>query len=123
MVKKNKSMTTPKINSYQFGRIVIDNQVYSQDVIILPDGMLSSWRRNQGHSLSVDDLTVALAASLDVLVIGQGTISRMLVPMETRLALEAAGMELIVTSTENACQVYNDLREQKRVSAALHLTC
>ena len=116
-------MAAPKINTYEFGRIVIDEQEYSRDVIILPEGVLSNWWRKEGHSLSIEDLPAVLAASPEVLVIGQGADNRMLAPMETRLALEAAGMELIVTSTENACKVYNDLREQKRVSAALHLTC
>ena len=116
-------MAAPKINTYEFGRIVIDEQEYSRDVIILPEGVLSKWWRKEGHSLSIEDLPAVLAASPEVLVIGQGADNRMLVPMETRLALEAAGMELITAPTDEACQTYNTLREQQRVVAALHLTC
>jgi hypothetical protein len=116
-------MAKPRIESYQFGRIVIDAQAYSRDVIILPVGVVSNWRRIQGHSLSVDDLAAVLEISPEVLVIGQGAVSRMSVPIETSQVLEAAGMELFTAPTEEACQIYNTLREQKRVAAALHLTC
>jgi hypothetical protein len=44
-------MIPPKIDSYKFGRIVIDGQAYSRDVIILPDRVIRDWWRDSGHIL------------------------------------------------------------------------
>jgi hypothetical protein len=34
----------PKIDSYEFGRIVIDGREYRADVIILPERVVADWR-------------------------------------------------------------------------------
>jgi hypothetical protein len=47
----------------------------------------------------------------------------MQVASETKRALEASGVELVAQPTEEACQTYNRLREQRSVAAALHLAC
>ncbi len=116
-------MTPPKVDSYRFGRIVIDGQSYTSDVIILPNRVIPKWWRKEGHSLHVDDLKVVFEAAPQVLVIGQGAVSRMVIPDDTRQALEAAGMEVIALPTQEAIQTYNSLSQQRTVAAALHLTC
>jgi len=37
------------IDSYQFGRIVIDGVGYGSDLIILGDGVQENWRRVRGQ--------------------------------------------------------------------------
>jgi len=113
----------PQIEDYRFGHIVIDGQSYSNDVIIFPDRVMSNWWRDQGHSLSVDDLDKVLAASPQVLIIGKGANGRMSVPAGTRNRVEEQGIEVIIHKTEKACQVYNQISEEKEAVAALHLTC
>lgn len=116
-------MGTPNIDSYRFGRIVIDSQPYNQDVIILPDRVIPNWWRREGHSLYAADLEDVLAAEPDLLVVGQGTYGRMGVSDEVRQTLEQAGIELVAEPTKQACETYNQLRDRKAVAAALHLTC
>jgi hypothetical protein len=116
-------MSTPKIDSYRFGRIVIDDKPHTKDLIILPEGVREGWWRKDGHTLLPDDLTELLAARPDLLVVGQGAYRRMSVTDQVRQALEQAGIELIAQSTKQACETYNRLREQRVVAAALHLTC
>lgn len=116
-------MSAPRIDSYRFGHIVIDGQAYDQDVIILPDRVLGGWWRREGHVLHPDDLHAVFKAIPELVVVGQGAYGRMAVPPETRQALQAAGIELVAASTEEACRTYNQLREQRVVAAALHLTC
>ncbi|MGB7115117.1 MAG: MTH938/NDUFAF3 family protein [Anaerolineales bacterium] len=116
-------MIPPKIDSYRFGRIVIDGQAYSRDVIILPDRVIRDWWRGSGHILHPDDLLLVFEASPEVLVVGQGSVSRMQVLDETKQALEEAGIELISLPTKEACQKYNEVRTQYDAAAALHLTC
>ena len=63
--------TPPRIDSYEFGRIVIDGQEYTSDVIILPEGVRGNWWRQEGHVLKPGDLSTVLAAGPKALVIGQ----------------------------------------------------
>ncbi|MCJ7660536.1 MAG: MTH938/NDUFAF3 family protein, partial [Anaerolineales bacterium] len=86
-------MIPPKIDSYRFGRIVIDGQAYNQDVIVLPDQVIRDWWRGSGHVLNPNDLRYVIEASPEVLVVGQGSVSRMQVLDETKQALEEAGIE------------------------------
>ena len=76
--------TTPKIESYRFGQIVIDGRTYHKDVIITPRGILPNWWRAQGHSLSIADLAAVLENPPQVLVIGQGAFGRMRPAEHTR---------------------------------------
>ena len=61
-----------KIDSYSFGRIVINGKTYTSDVIIYPDRVHAPWWRKDGHLLQLADLAEALQAKPDVLVIGTG---------------------------------------------------
>ena len=65
----------------------------------------------------------AALPGLEVLVIGQGTSSRMMVDAAVRRALEKAGLEVIALDSATACQRYNALRKTRKTAAALHLTC
>lgn len=116
-------MATPKVEAYRFGHAVIDGQAHGQDVIILPDRVIGGWWRKEGHALHPDDLQVVIKAAPAVLVVGQGTFSRMKVPRATRRALQAAGIELVALPTQEAVEVYNATRDERPVAAALHLTC
>jgi hypothetical protein len=126
-------MRVPEIKSYRFGCIVIDGETHTKDVIILPDRVIGNWWRQEGHSLHPGDLAdivdlcgsaVAVSAIRpQVLIIGQGAYGRMRVTSEAQEALQAAGIELIIQPTKEACQTYNRLRERRMVAAALHLTC
>jgi hypothetical protein len=113
-----------EIESYSFGRITIDGQTYSKDVIILPDRVWDGWWREEGHALSVADLDVALEANPDLLVVGSGSFGLMKVSPETRAEVNARGIELHVAKTKKATQLYNTFaRRGARVVAALHLSC
>lgn len=116
-------MSTPRIDSYSFGRVVIDGQAHVRDVIILPDHVLRGWWRQEGHVLQPDDLKPVFNVAPETLIVGQGASSRMQVAAKTRQALQAAGIELVAHSSAEACRLYNTLREKRAVVAALHLTC
>ena len=116
-------MATPLIESYTFGRIVVDGRRYLRDLIIYPDRVDDGWQREEGHSLSPADLAGVFEARPEVLVVGQGTFRRMDVPAHTVEALRDAGIEVIVEATRTACRTYNRLRPARLVVAALHLSC
>ena len=116
-------MPAPQIESYRFGRIVIDGQAHGKDVIILPDRVVGGWWRKEGHGLHAADLEAVFEAAPEILVVGQGTLSRMQVTEEAAQALMATGIELIALPTKEAVETYNAMREERAVAAALHLTC
>ncbi|MEE8402920.1 MAG: MTH938/NDUFAF3 family protein [Candidatus Hydrothermarchaeaceae archaeon] len=109
------------IESYDFGRIVIDGRTYTRDVLIFPDRVLGSWWRKEGHSLSVEDLKEVLEFGPKTLVIGTGRSGPLKVKDETRERLESEGIEVIVESTGKACDVLNSLGPN--AAGAFHLTC
>ena len=62
----------PRIERYSFGEVVIDGQSYREDVIILPDRVISSWWRKEGHSLDPDDLVEVLQLKPETFIMGCG---------------------------------------------------
>ena len=49
-----------KIDEYSFGRIVVDGEELTADVILLPGRIVPWWRRRDGHALVLDDLREVL---------------------------------------------------------------
>lgn len=113
----------PRVEKYGFGSVTIDGEEYSRDVVILPDGVLPDWRRRSGHRLVPEDLECVVKADVHMLVVGTGSFGAMRVPESTLSFLKSGGTETIVLKTDEACGVYNELKEKRRVAAALHLTC
>lgn len=111
------------IEHYSFGRITIDGKTYTSDVIIYPDKINASWWRKAGHNLEVVDLIDVISAKPEVLVIGTGATGLMKVPKETISHLESKSIEVHVTRTEKAVELFNKFQKDKKVIAALHLTC
>lgn len=112
------------IDSYQFGKIVVDGQVYTSDLIMVGDTVHANWWRKQGHSLAVEDLETVIAAKPAILVVGCGASGMMQVPEQTRQVLEADEIGVEALNTDKAVERFNELTAQgASVAAALHLTC
>jgi len=111
------------IESYDFGRIVIDGRKFDRDVVIFPDRIDGNWWRKEGHTLSVGDVREIVEAKPEVLVVGTGYSGQMKIHPQTERYLSSSGIELITAKTEEACKTYNNLSKSKRIIAALHLTC
>ena len=116
-------MTQPKIDTFRFGRVVIDGNAYSKDVMILPEGVKANWRRKEGHNLQAEDLDWVMAAQPEILLVGKGTVNRMQVSEEAIKICEGAGIEMIALSSSEACDRYNEIRMDRKTALALHLTC
>ncbi len=112
-----------KIDSYAFGRIVINGKTYTSDVIIYPNRVDATWWRKEGHFFQLIDVEDALQERPEVFVIGTGYAGIMRVPRETIDRIEAQGIEVKVERTSNAVRVYNDFQGTRTVIAALHITC
>jgi hypothetical protein len=113
-----------RIESYAFGKIVIDGRTYRNDVILHPDYVEGDWWRKQGHQLCVEDIQKAIErGEPDVLVVGEGKYGFMKVLPETEEYLKSMGIRLIAESTDDACETFNQLSGKEKVVGAFHLTC
>jgi hypothetical protein len=45
-----------RIDRYEFGRIVVNGNEHTSDLIILPDCVVGNWWRRDGHALVTEDL-------------------------------------------------------------------
>ncbi len=112
------------IDSYQFGKIVIDGAGYSSDCVILDDSVQANWWRKQGHLLAVEDLQLVIETKPSILVVGCGASGMMKISEDTQQVLQQQNIELIALDTNDAVARFNELAEKgENVAAALHLTC
>jgi hypothetical protein len=111
------------IDSYQFGEIVINGKKYSSDVIIFSDKVIDNWWRKTGHELCPEDIAEISKEKPEVLIVGCGASGMMKVLPELEKMAKNQGIELIVETTDKACDTYNRLSHSQRLVAALHLTC
>ncbi len=112
-----------RIEHYEFGKIVIDRQTYSKDLLITPEGIIEKWWRKEGHGLYPEDLTKVMHLNPKTLIIGTGSPGRLKVPDATREWLDSLGVVLIEIPTSEACAHYNQIDDPEGVVAGLHLTC
>ena len=116
-------MEPPQVESYRFGRIVIDGQVYAGDLLLLPSGVLPGWHRGRGHALGPGDLAAVRDAKPNLLIVGSGAYGRMQVTRQVHDFCAKQGITLLVLETGAACREYNLQRANQHTAAALHLTC
>ena len=112
------------IDSYQFGKIVIDGTAYSSDCLIIGGSVRPNWWRKQGHLLTPEDLQPVIAAWPKFLIVGCGASGMMKVSEDIDKLLQEHSIELFSANTNEAVTRFNELTEKgENVAAALHLTC
>lgn len=111
-----------KINSYEFGKIEVNNKKYTNDVIIFPDKIKSDWWRDEGHVFSIKCLKEALDYKPNILILGIGHDGMVKVEDEIKEYCNKQNIKLIIENTSKAVEIFNKYTN-KKVVAALHLTC
>jgi len=111
------------IDSYSFGRMEVNHQMFTSDLIIFPDRVVSSWWRKTGHSLCLEDVEEVFLEDPAVIVIGTGFSGLMKVEEEVKNKAHSKGIDLILGITEKAVQVFNEIHLEKKTIGAFHLTC
>lgn len=112
------------IQSYFFGRITINDQKYSSDVLLFNEQVVPHWQRKIGHSLEFDDLNLLLEHHPEIIIIGTGQFGILKVPLQLKEQLKQKNITLIAQRTGKAIKTFNQLtNEGKHIVAGLHLTC
>ena len=114
-----------RISDYEFGRVTVDGQEHTRDVIVLPDRVIGDWWRRDGHLLVIDDLAEAADELPEHLVVGCGANGRLHPDPSVVEALARRGVEMEALPTAAAVERYGELARENpaAVAAALHLTC
>jgi hypothetical protein len=110
------------IESYEFGRIIIDGKEYLNDLIIFPDHLQTKWWRDEGHMLQMKDLEEVFALHPKILIIGTGHSGVMKIDSEVKEFCRENDIRLIEMPTGRAIQEYNRMAGPG-VIGAFHLTC
>ncbi len=107
------------IHAYDKGVLVIGEQRFRQNLLLLPDRIIPDWRPASFDDLQSDDFIQLQALNPDLVLLGTGEIQRF-PPPALYSNLIGAGIGLEVMTTPAACRTYNILvGEGRRVAAAL----
>jgi hypothetical protein len=112
----------PRLEDYSFGRLVVDGEEQTRDLIVLPDRVHTNWWRREGHSLAMDDFSEVDGELPEKLIISTGSHGRLRPPRAVIEELERRGIDVEVLLTGDAVRRYGEL-DERRTAAALHLTC
>lgn len=114
----------PRIDSYDFGEIVIDGEHIDSDIVILKDRVIKNWRRLEGHRVQIADVRDYLLEDADTIIIGTGYYGVVRVDADVVDEFAKRGKKVVVTRTSDAVARYNELVSRGvKVIAFLHLTC
>jgi len=111
------------IDSYEFGKMVINGEKYTADLILYPDRIDSTWWRKSGHELRLEDVKSVVKEKPDTVIVGTGFNAVLKVLPETEDYILSKGIKLIVEDTKKAVKTYNELFPKEKVIALFHLTC
>ena len=111
-----------RIEGYSFGRVLVDGEEHTKDVIVLPNRVVGEWWRRDGHSLVIEDLEDVLDELPERLILGTGAYGRMRPDPSALEQLRAREIEVESLPTPDAVERFGQL-DQARTAAALHLTC
>jgi hypothetical protein len=70
-------MIMPRLEGYCFGRLVVNGEVLTRDVIVLPERVVTNWWLTDGHRLVLDDLQDVREGLPEHFVIGTGSYGRL----------------------------------------------
>ena len=111
-----------RLEDYSFGRIVVDGEEHTRDLIVLPNRVVPNWWRRDGHSLAMEDLEDVEDELPERLILGCGAHGQLRPDPAVIAALERRGIEVEALHTADAVDRYGK-SDERRTAAALHLTC
>ena len=113
-----------RIESYQFGKMVIDGIQYAHDVIIHKNEVQADWWRERSHNLTLADFPCLQDEKPDVLIIGTGKFGLMKIHKDVSDYCTENRIELIQKETSHAAAIFNDVQDSgKHIIGLFHLTC
>jgi len=117
----------PKVDSFEFGSIVVDGKRYGHDIFVFANGTVKPrkggfWKFGS-HVVKKGEIDELLKTNPDVILLGTGTSGRVRLAPAGELALKKAGVECVVLRSLEASERLNELLDNgKQVAALIHVT-
>ncbi|MEX0606953.1 MAG: Mth938-like domain-containing protein [Halofilum sp. (in: g-proteobacteria)] len=110
-----------RIRAYDEGSVTVNQDVYTSDLIVMPEAIVTEWANAPVAELTPDHLAVIAPYEPEIVLLGTGRRQRF--PSAQLMAdLARKGIGLEAMDTAAACRTYNVLMsEDRRVAAALLL--
>lgn len=107
------------ITAYGTDYVAVNQEQYSENLIVLPESMLQNWTSSSVATLTEADMEILVSLGTEIILLGTG--SKLRFPSGTLLRPFAnAKIGLDVMDLQAACRTYNILAaEGRKVAAAL----
>jgi len=117
-----------KIDSFNFGFIVVDEKQYSRDIVILPDGSVKERHPGKGrlgsHSITRTEIESLVAEQPEVILIGIGVQGMARLARDAEFYLLEPDLNVTLLPSPQAVKKYNQCVEDgEKVAALIHITC
>jgi len=112
------------IESYQFGEIKIDGEVFDYDVEVRWNKeVLKRWRE-ESHVIDVEDVKRAVEQNLEKIIIGTGESGIAKATEKAQEFIKERGISLAIDITGRAVEIFNEeIKKEKKIIGLFHLTC
>ncbi|MEM5869615.1 MAG: MTH938/NDUFAF3 family protein [Candidatus Aenigmatarchaeota archaeon] len=113
-----------KIDSTDFGYIIVEGKKYEHDVLVSYRGKVSKVQLQTRHLISKKEFSDFLKEAPEIIVIGNGQYGACEVSEEFLNLAKEKGIEVIIKETPEAISYFNEfLKAGKKVVAYMHVTC
>lgn len=117
-----------KIDSFNFGFIVVDDKQYAHDVVILPDGTVKERNSGKGrlgsHSIARNEIEALTRVQPDIILIGTGVQGMARLAHDAEFYLTEPDLNLTLLPSPQMVKKYNQyIEEGEKVAALIHVTC
>jgi hypothetical protein len=117
-----------KINSFNFGFIMVDEKQFVHDIIILPDGTVKERSSGKGrlgsHTISRSELETLIKEGPDVILIGTGFQGMARLARDAKLYQMEPQLDITVEPSPEVVKKFNwHIENGEKVAALIHVTC
>jgi hypothetical protein len=117
-----------KIDSFNFGFIVVDDKQYTYDVVILPDGTVKERNPGKGrlgsHSIARSEIEALTREQPDVILVGTGVQGMARLAHDAEFLLTKPDLNLTLLPSPQIVKKYNHhVDDGDKVAALIHVTC
>jgi hypothetical protein len=117
-----------KIDSFNFGFIVVDEKQYAHDVVIMPDGTVKERNAGKGrlgsHSIARNEIEALTRGQPDVILIGTGVHGMARLAHDAEFYLTEPNLNLTLLPSPQIVKKYNQyIEDGEKVAALIHVTC
>jgi len=126
-IASDSEMRSPRITAIAWGRIEVEGVGTFRDAKVFPGGAREwDWgETGTEHTPGIQpaDVRELLHHGAKTVLLSQGMLKRLEICPETFDLLKEQGVALYVLPTQDAVDLYNDLRKTKQVAGLFHTTC